>query len=678
MEHPNPGAPFYYNFKGGVDMATHEHIGLQTYKDSNGEKHLLYPVVKAECIADPENIPGFATELELQNVENKIPSVLDENGKLLTSVLPEGYPSMDFGDVFPTAEVVFNKQGYVTSAELSLSNTVDVGSEMDIIVNGISYSGTIEASDFISGMIPYLLVNDGEPVLISLTDDNGNLTGEFVVGFANNDFSRLFLMAAGVAMTITGTTVQVRSKCVVRMSGKYAPKFYVTFFFNDQLASRSVKEIATWLKNGYDVVGKYEFDDYVLRVEKYVCNDSEEYYFVSFSGTFTLDGIIYGMRYVMDNDGYNYVEESFNFNPDDAAYTHPSHTAKESGFYKFAVDGEGHVAQTSAVTKEDIVGFGVDYEDLTDKHFSETNRTLTTIVSETSNLNPTFTLETGATYIITFNDVEYEYVASEVPGYGWIGIGNPGIIFSNNTKDDGCPIALIYNPADGSSMANTTSTGSYTYSVVKVESDITKLPNRFLDTDWNAKIDRYIDKVLLAQTSFDTGTSSYAYDLWLPTEDPRDYSSVIVTFDGTDYELQMFGELMGDPTDWAFGSMSGTGVPFMFQANSSESRLSVAEPGAHTIKIVGRKPVVEKLPEFYIPETIARTSDAYVHPTTAGNKHIPSGGSANQILAYSSNGTAAWSKVTDVGAAPAYTYGTADLTAGTSELTTGTLYFVYE
>lgn len=32
----------------------------------------------------------------------------------------------------------------------------------------------------------------------------------------------------------------------------------------------------------------------------------------------------------------------------------------------------------------------------------------------------------------------------------------------------------------------------------------------------------------------------------------------------------------------------------------------------------------------------------------------------------------------DVGAAPAYTYGTTDLTAGTSELATGTLYFFYE
>ena len=31
-----------------------------------------------------------------------------------------------------------------------------------------------------------------------------------------------------------------------------------------------------------------------------------------------------------------------------------------------------------------------------------------------------------------------------------------------------------------------------------------------------------------------------------------------------------------------------------------------------------------------------------------------------------------------IGAAPAYTYGTSDLTAGTSKLETGKLYFVYE
>ena len=33
---------------------------------------------------------------------------------------------------------------------------------------------------------------------------------------------------------------------------------------------------------------------------------------------------------------------------------------------------------------------------------------------------------------------------------------------------------------------------------------------------------------------------------------------------------------------------------------------------------------------------------AYTHPTTAGNKHIPSGGSSGQILRWSSSGTATW------------------------------------
>src|SRR5690606_9039901 len=33
----------------------------------------------------------------------------------------------------------------------------------------------------------------------------------------------------------------------------------------------------------------------------------------------------------------------------------------------------------------------------------------------------------------------------------------------------------------------------------------------------------------------------------------------------------------------------------------------------------------------------------YTHPTTAGNKHIPAGGSVGQILRWSANGTAVWS-----------------------------------
>ena len=54
---------------------------------------------------------------------------------------------------------------------------------------------------------------------------------------------------------------------------------------------------------------------------------------------------------------------------------------------------------------------------------------------------------------------------------------------------------------------------------------------------------------------------------------------------------------------------------------------------------------------------IAAGANAYVHPTTSGNKHIPSGGSAGQILRWSADGTAAWGADNDT------TYGAATSSA---------------
>lgn len=55
--------------------------------------------------------------------------------------------------------------------------------------------------------------------------------------------------------------------------------------------------------------------------------------------------------------------------------------------------------------------------------------------------------------------------------------------------------------------------------------------------------------------------------------------------------------------------------------------------------------------------TISSTDTKYTHPTTSGNKHIPSGGSSGQILRWSANGTAVW------GADNNTTYGVVSTTA---------------
>ncbi len=44
----------------------------------------------------------------------------------------------------------------------------------------------------------------------------------------------------------------------------------------------------------------------------------------------------------------------------------------------------------------------------------------------------------------------------------------------------------------------------------------------------------------------------------------------------------------------------------------------------------------------------------YTHPTTAGNKHIPSGGSSGQILKWSANGTAVWATISTGGTQVVY------------------------
>lgn len=44
---------------------------------------------------------------------------------------------------------------------------------------------------------------------------------------------------------------------------------------------------------------------------------------------------------------------------------------------------------------------------------------------------------------------------------------------------------------------------------------------------------------------------------------------------------------------------------------------------------------------------IAEGANAYSHPTTSGNKHIPAGGSSGQILRWSADGTAAWGADSD-------------------------------
>ncbi len=48
-----------------------------------------------------------------------------------------------------------------------------------------------------------------------------------------------------------------------------------------------------------------------------------------------------------------------------------------------------------------------------------------------------------------------------------------------------------------------------------------------------------------------------------------------------------------------------------------------------------------------VPAEAKFTDTVYTHPTTAGNKHIPTGGASGQVLKYSASGTATWQADSD-------------------------------
>ena len=81
------------------------------------------------------------------------------------------------------------------------------------------------------------------------------------------------------------------------------------------------------------------------------------------------------------------------------------------------------------------------------------------------------------------------------------------------------------------------------------------------------------------------------------------------------------------------------------------------------------------LGSFFYLHYLISTNTVYTHPTSSGNKHIPSGGSAGQILRWSSDGTAVWGSDnnTTYGTGTSSASGLTKLYGGTGSATDGTM-----
>ena len=91
----------------------------------------------------------------------------------------------------------------------------------------------------------------------------------------------------------------------------------------------------------------------------------------------------------------------------DTVYTHPTYTNRASGLYKITVDGTGHVSAATAVTKDDITGLGIPAQD-------------------TKYTHPTYTARDSGLYKITVDGTGHVSAVAAVAKADITALGIPG------------------------------------------------------------------------------------------------------------------------------------------------------------------------------------------------------------------------------------------------------------
>lgn len=261
-------------------------------------------------------------------------------------------------------------------------------------------------------------------------------------------------------------------------------------------------------------------------------------------------------------------------------YVHPTHTAKTSGLYKVTVDGSGHVSGTAAVAKSDITGLGIPGQDTT---YSDME---------------------GATLTA---DGANGLVPKPVKGDDGRFLSGDGTwkdalidIAYNSDATEGT-ISSMYG--DGSVGTSTIIGATTSRSGLLSASDKTKL----------------------------NGIAANANNYVHPTSDGNKHVPATGTTNNGKFLMagSTAGSLSwGTPADTKYNDFTGATA----SAAGTHGLVPAPAAGSQSTKYLRADGTWQTPPDT-----------KYTHPTTAGNKHIPSGGSESQILAgTSTSGTAQW------------------------------------
>ena len=153
-------------------MAVYEHVGLLTYKDKSGNKHLMYPITKAECIDELET----ATVGNADKLGNHEPSYFAKSvgSPYIVSIDDGGNnteSSVETDDFVPVnADKLGNHEPSYFATSQSVIDIVDGKTKVAKSSNADKLNG-YDSSSFVNSLSQY--IGSSETILEWATTPNG-------------------------------------------------------------------------------------------------------------------------------------------------------------------------------------------------------------------------------------------------------------------------------------------------------------------------------------------------------------------------------------------------------------------------------------------------------------------------------------------------------------------------
>lgn len=364
-------------------------------------------------------------------------------------------------------------------------------------------------------------------------------------------------------------------------------------------------------------------------------------------------------------------------------YEHPAYSAHQLGFYKFANDAIGSVSDAQPVTKKDITDLGIPESDTTYKLVKYTD-----VHGGYGDGSPSVVLKDA-----TGKYTEIVVPNAQTRSFGWNPIYN--VCYGNLQNTDKyaslCDILFTGNMDYASADIYTRfytwdNLTSYIFYVhiranfgnigraeILVSSEFSP-PNVKWTVLYNTvgvpegfEKRTCVIRICIDQESMKSIPADLMADavVEFPTDTDGGMYGRVQKTDSVDKYLESFhDDDIALPTAVILSSENASNVAFTGDYNDLSNKPTIPDisgkqdkstavtHSANTAVGSATKPVyiaangaatpISHSINSDVPSNAKFTDTVYTHPTTAGNKHIPAGGSSGQILRWSADGTAVW------------------------------------